>query len=174
MKSSSMLLRCLVLAVGFLSRESNGANYQLGGIWFDGASGATAASVTGEGGLDNTQFVELLDPNFETAQTVGRLAGVAGPGSAFVELRGSSRSSVTLAWSTPTIANGAGDDLAVFLRTGGPESFFVAVRQQGESTYSAWRAEFADALDTTSLPLAPVLATAFDLTDFGLAPGALH
>ncbi|MBD2114249.1 MULTISPECIES: hypothetical protein [Cyanophyceae] len=117
------------------------------------------------------QFPELSD------NTVGSLVG--GSNSQSIAL-GSlfNRSTIELTWDAGSgPINQAGDDLVVyengFARV--PEDYAVAVRSTATGHFTPFRYEFFDSYDETAVngPAdgTGLFATAFDLSDFGLATG---
>jgi hypothetical protein len=86
------------------------------------------------------------------------------------------RNAVTLTFPTGLfLPNGTGDDLVVY-EQGDPnqsEAYAIAVRKNGDSTFSNFRYEIWDSQQTSVgvSPAATQIATGFDLTDFGLAAG---
>jgi hypothetical protein len=80
---------------------------------------------------------------------------------------------VDVGWGGRRLPNFAGDDFVLFEEgsPGGPEAYAVAVRPLG-GTFSDFRYEFRDGDDARST-LQVGFVSGFDLSDFGLAPGAL-
>ncbi len=86
-----------------------------------------------------------------------------------------SRSQIELTWGGQGLINSPGNDFVVYENgdLNQPEGYAVAVRIAGSDTFTPFRYEFYDTFEgqLTGNPQAGVLATAFDLSDFGLANG---
>ena len=80
---------------------------------------------------------------------------------------------IDVGWGGRRLPNFAGDDFVLFEEgsPGGPEAYAVAVRPLG-GTFTDFRYEFRDGVDDRG-PQQVSFVTGFDLSDFGLAPGAL-
>lgn len=80
---------------------------------------------------------------------------------------------IDVGWGGRRLPNLQGDDFVLFEEgsPGGPEAYAVAVRPLG-GTFSNFRYEFRDGDDARG-PIQVGFVTGFDLSDFGLAPGAL-
>ncbi|HEY9708106.1 MAG TPA: VCBS repeat-containing protein [Oculatellaceae cyanobacterium] len=89
----------------------------------------------------------------------------------------STRSQIELTWGRQGLLNSVGNDFVVYENgdINEPEGYAVAVRIAGSDTFTPFRYEFYDTFESqlTTNPQAGVLATAFDLSDFGLANGQL-
>lgn len=107
-------------------------------------------------------------------QTVGSLLFNQSNGSLILG-NSSSRSHIELTWGGQGLLNGLGNDFVVYENgdINEPEGYAVAVRIAGSDTFTPFRYEFYDTFEgqLTENPQAGVLATAFDLSDFGLANG---
>ncbi|MEM8944093.1 MAG: hypothetical protein AAGD11_02840 [Planctomycetota bacterium] len=86
---------------------------------------------------------------------------------------------IELNWGgSPGVTNGDGDDFVAYENgsPNGPEAYMIAVRETGSESFTDFRYEFADdvvqVLPSAGTNIAQVLSTGFDLSDFGLAPGA--
>lgn len=131
------------------------------------AAGASRTRFFGSG----LQFPELLD------NTVGSLVG-GSSGQSIALGNFFNRSTLELTWDTGLgPINQAGDDFVVyengFARL--PEDYAVAVRSTATGQFTPFRYEFFDSYDETAVngPAdgTGLFATAFDLSDFGLAAG---
>ena len=107
-------------------------------------------------------------------QTVGSLLLNQSNGSLILG-NSSSRSQIELTWGGQGLLNSLGNDFVVYENgdINEPEGYAVAVRIAGSDTFTPFRYEFYDTFENqlTGNPQAGVLATAFDLSDFGLANG---
>ncbi|PZU94450.1 MAG: hypothetical protein DCF32_22845 [Leptolyngbya sp.] len=150
------------------------ATFTIAGFTLDEADLVTDGSVVD--GASRTlffgsglQFPELLD------NTVGSLVGGSnGQSIALGNLF--NRSTIELTWGAGPV-NHEGDDLVVyengFARV--PEDYAVAVRSTATGQFTPFRYEFFDSYDETAVngpaDSTGLFATAFDLSDFGLATG---
>lgn len=89
----------------------------------------------------------------------------------------SPRDIVQLSWNDGRyLVNGAGNEFVVYENgdLGQPEAFAVAVRVRGQSSFSTYRYEVYDSqqVNSPASTTRHAIATAFDLSSFGLAAGA--
>lgn len=130
-------------------------------------SGAAETSFFGSGLL----LTALVD------NTVGALLGSSAGDS--IDLGDNlNRSEIELAWDIGnSLSNQTGDDFVVYENgnVGEPEAYAVSVRNAATGLFTNFRYEFFDSFDDPAIngSGAGVFATAFDLSDFGLAPGDL-
>lgn len=152
------------------------ATFTIAGFTFDEADLVTDGSIVD--GASRTiffgsglQFPELLD------NTVGSLVGGSN-GQSIALGNIFNRSTIELTWAAGAgPANQAGNDLIVyengFARV--PEDYAVAVRSTATGQFTPFRYEFFNSYDETAVngPAdgTGLFATAFDLSDFGLATG---
>ncbi len=108
-------------------------------------------------------------------QTVGNILFSQPNDSVTLDSGGVRRSQIELTWGGQGLANGLGNDFVVYENGDiiAPEGYAVAVRPAGSETFTNFRYEFYDTFESQvpGNPDAGVLATAFDLSDFGIAPG---
>lgn len=150
--------------------------FTIGDVTFDETDLVTQGSIVR--GSSNSllfgsglQFPDLLD------KTVGSLVG-GSSGQSIALGNFFKRSAIALTWQAGLgPVNQTGDDVVVY-ENGffeGPEAYAVAVRSVATGQFSPFRYEFFDTYDDAAVngPAdgAGVFATAFDLSDFGLAPG---
>lgn len=130
-------------------------------------SGESAISYFASGFLENER-----EPFAK--QTVGSLL-LNQSNSSLILGNSNSRAAIELTWGGRGLANGLGNDFVVYENgdIGAPEGYAVAVRLAGSNTFTAFRYEFYDTFESqlAGNPEPGVLATAFDLSDFGLANG---
>jgi hypothetical protein len=85
------------------------------------------------------------------------------------------RAGIELTWGGNGLPNDVGNDFVVYENgnIGASEGYAVAVRLAGSETFTRFRYEFYDTFESEipTNPNAGVLATAFDLSDFGIALG---
>ncbi|MFQ4139138.1 hypothetical protein PGN35_022780 [Nodosilinea sp. PGN35] len=152
------------------------ATFTIAGFTFDDADLVTEGTIVS--GAAQTEFFgsglqvpELLD------NTVGSLLG-GGVGQSIALGNLFNRSTIELTWAEGLgPVNRAGDDFVVFENgfARAPEDYAVAVRSAGTGQFTPFRYELVDSYDETAIS-GPndgtgLFATAFDLSDFGLAPG---
>lgn len=143
---------------------------------FDESDVVTAGSVISGGAATITfgsglQFASLAD------DTVGFLLG--GGNGATIDLGDDiDRSEIELTWDAGFgLSNQAGDDFVIYENgsVGAPEAYAVAVRNAATGQFTQFRYQFFNSFDDAavngSADGAGVFATAFDLSDFGLASG---
>jgi hypothetical protein len=142
-----------------------------------------------EGALDGF-FLNALgqnSPGFDFSQTTGRLLGSNLRPQAFavaaifpdVDIQNPpqpnvTRTTIALAWEGGLLPNAPGRDFVIYESgyIGEPEGYIVSVQKAGESDFSNWRYEVAESFELFDpITGAGVFATAFDLNDFGIAPG---
>ena len=130
-------------------------------------SGASAISTFASGFLES-EGEQLAN------QTVGSLLLNESNGSLILG-NSTSRAQIELTWDGQGLLNGVGNDFVVYENgdINQPEGYAVAVRIAGSDTFTPFRYEFFDTFEGQLIEnsQAGVLATAFDLSDFGLANG---
>ncbi len=150
--------------------------YTVAGWTWDPSNAVTNGSIiSGESAISTfpSGFLESEGEPLAT-QTVGNL--LLNQSNHSLSLGNSStRSQIELTWDGLGLLNGVGNDFVVYENgdINEPEGYAVAVRLAGSDTFTPFRYEFYDTFESqlTGNPQAGVLATAFDLSDFGLANG---
>ncbi|MDW8290353.1 MAG: dockerin type I domain-containing protein [Armatimonadota bacterium] len=167
----STALACAAL---FASLPSPAQTFTVGGYSWDVANGPTRVLPVVPSQVSGFRFFNTTflndQPAFDPNKTLGRImTGTTGVAS-FVELGDAvTRKTILVDWAGKRLPNRAGEDFVVYEvgSPGAPEAFMVAVRKKGETTFSAWRYEFANSFTASY----NVFATAFNLSDFGLQEG---
>jgi hypothetical protein len=185
-----------VFGIVLLASNLTAAVFSIGGFSFD-EKNAVSQGMVAQGdslsGHSNSRFARFSgdyveDPNVRTNQfdnfnrsrSIGCLMemhnrgqcqfarGITLPGASETNPRANtSRYILQFGWDTgQTLENMAGEDFVIF-ESGKWEGFAVAVQQEGDPKFSAYRYKFANSRDD----LHNANAVAFDLSDFGIAEG---
>ena len=187
------MLLSFVFLLGLTTAIVHGDTFTVAGFTFDDSLGPTTVVPAPPNSLSDfqdfafsAQFIPLSNQgnDFDINNSVGiqllgsnpgqNIGGTSVPlGDAFFQ------GTLELNWGgSPGVTNNDGDDFVVYENgsPGGPEAYMIAVRETGEQSFTAFRYEFADdfvqVLPSAGTDIAQVLSTGFDLSDFGLAPGA--
>jgi hypothetical protein len=146
--------------------------------WTWDASNAIAdgSILSGDEAISSFPSSFLFDEGQPLAQeTVGNILLGQPNGSLALGNDDTTRSQIELTWGGLGLPNGLGNDFVVYENgnPSAPEGYAVAVRLAGSDTFTNFRYEFFDTYEDQVIgdPDAGVLATAFDLSDFGLSPG---
>jgi hypothetical protein len=143
----------------------------VGTTMFDTDDSVTSGTLSTSGTI-STSFFGVGIFSEDTVNSVATLLG-AGGGEQGVDITGGTsgttgRTTIELFWTSGEgVENLPGDDVFV-IENGGvgrPEAFALAVRENGSSSFTVHRAEFADEYDAGRQQY----ITGYDLTDFGIA-----
>lgn len=167
------------VVAALLAAPAAAGPFTVGGVTFDTDNTVQEATLSTTGTISPFSFNAPIqgagNPDVDPDHHIGALLGNA-PNSA-MDLTGAhpnsttGRTTIELNWGTDMAAeNVAGDDLYI-LESGAPnfpEAYAIRVRELG-GAFSAPRYEFFTESDPATLKL----LTAYDFSDFGLAPGAV-
>ncbi len=169
-----LLTAMLVVAVMGVATSLQAQTFTVGGYAWDMANGPTRVLPVQPSDISSFSFFSSTflndQPAFDPNRTLGRIMTGTTGSARFVELGNAVvRKVIQVDWGGKRLPNRAGEDFVVYEvgSPSAPEAFMVAVRKKGESTFSAWRYEFANSFTESY----NVFATAFNLSDFGLREG---
>ncbi|MEC4895289.1 MAG: PEP-CTERM sorting domain-containing protein [Oscillatoria sp. PMC 1051.18] len=167
-----------------ISESARAASFTVGGYTWDEANTVTSAEVV-EGDLAfDLGFRTAFNPgsSFDPSKSIGQLLGFesGGPSATSVPFPDSNstealpnvdRATIELSWGGLLLPNFDGEDFVIYEAGSAtsPEGFSVSVFNTLTNEWTNKRYEFFDSFDQPN----GVLATAFDLDDFGLDSDAL-
>jgi len=175
MPTPSLRTLSAIAVVAGLTAAASASPYTVAGYSWDTVNSFNAATLVGGPVTfsNATPFPALVGA--ERDLSLGRLLGNGTPGNNRRVNMGdqNNRATVELTFAgLNALPNGAGEDFVVYEQgdANQPEGFAVAVRLAGQSAFTPFRYDIFDAQQAATG--ASYFATGFDLSDFGLAPGA--